>query len=201
MQRKTLAICLIVVTIVLIGACKKNGPNVPTNPNVPHALSDSFYYRALFDTTWRYYGDANKGECHSNNGLCASFLYGGTFTLNDSANPHPHDSIIRSWVGKTFITPQDTASSHQYTFSFSYQDSMGHKVGTEFPVNSGASMTINSVVSDGVSILTLDTAGHGYKLYKLKGTFNANMSHYQDTTMYKVTQGVFSINVMESILP
>ena len=200
MHKKTLAVCLIITAFVLIGACKKNSPKVPTNPNVPHALTDSFYYRALYDTTWVYHGDNNKGECNSANGVCSSFLYDATFTLNDSAYPHPHDSIIRSWIGQTFIVNSDSGS-HAHTFSFSYHDTLNHPVSTEFAFNRGSNLTISSVLPNGVSKYTFDTAGMSLKFYKVQGTFNANVGRYLDTSIIHIKSGVFSINLMESPHP
>ena len=198
MQKRTAAIIIIIIaTVALVAACKKSPPKPATNWNVPHALTDTFYYRALIDTTWKYHGDANKDECNGSSGVCSSFLYDATFSLSDSANPYPHDSIILSWVGKTFVTRLDTVP-HPYLFKISYPDSLWREVSTENAPNFGSTLTITSIVHNGLSTLTPDSPGHSYQLYKIKGTFTANAARYQDTVIHKLTQGVFSMNVMES---
>jgi hypothetical protein len=201
MQKKTLAICMIIAALGLVAACKKNSSPAPAG-NVQHAITDTFYWRAKLDTTWVYHGDNNKSECNASSiGVCSSFLYDATFTLNDSANPHPHDSIIKSWLGKTFVTRGDTVS-HAYTFTFAYPDSLSRTVSSENTYNAGSTLTITSIVANGVSSLTVpDSPGHTYNLYKIKGVFNVNLSRYNDTNVVHLTQGDFSTSVMESTKP
>jgi hypothetical protein len=198
MQKKTFALGIIILAIALITACKKT-TTASKSGNVQHALTDTFYYRALFDTTWVYHGDANRDECQSGNSVCSSFLYDATFTLSDSANPHPHDSIIRGWVGKTFLTT--SAAHHPYAFSFVTPDSSGRLRSTDYTNNASSSLMVTSVEPNGVSTYTLDSAGAGYKCYKVKGTFYANVARSNDSIVTHITQGVFSINVMESTQP
>ena len=201
MQKKTLAISLIIAAIALIVACKKNSTKTVTGGNVAHALTDSFYYRAKVDTTWFYHGDSSKDECiPSSGGVCSSFLYDATFTLSDSANPHPHDSIIRSWVGKTFAAKTNSGSK-AYAFSFTKQDTLYRQISTDNVNDGGSFLTINSVTPNGVTAYNLDSAHHGYKCYKIKGTFNANVSLFNDTLITRLSQGDFSINVVESTRP
>ncbi|MCW3126341.1 MAG: hypothetical protein JWO03_1999 [Bacteroidetes bacterium] len=201
MQKKTLVIVTVIAVLGLFAACKKNSSPAPAPGNVPHALTDNFYWRAKLDTQWTYLGDPNKTECVSATGVCASFFKSATFTLNDSANPYPHDSIIMSWLGKTFVTSHDSIS-HPYTFSFKYPDTLSRMMSSDFTSNFGSSLTIVSITSNGHSTLTTpDSPALYYNMYKIKGTFNANLSLYRDTNIVHLTQGDFSISVMENKHP
>lgn len=198
MQKRTWAIAAIIGVICLVAACKKDTKPAAPQGNVQHAITDTFYWRAKLDTTWVYHGDNNKSECNGSTGLCSSFLYDATFKLIDSANPYPHDSIIRTWVGKTFHTSNDSASK-AYLFTFSYPDSLNRTVSTEYTSNYGSSLTITSITANGHSTLTTpDSPALYYNLYKVKGTFNVNLSRFQDTNIVHLTQGDFQISVMES---
>ncbi len=207
MQKKTLSIAVLSLCIIFwTVSCKKNSAKPVTNGNVAHALSDSFYIRALLDTTWIYTGNSNKDECESSGGVCSSFLIYGQhgslltagFTLIDSAHPAPKDTTILSWVGKTFTTRSDTASLHAYTFVFSYPDTLGRTLSSDYvPNNTGATFTVNSVVYDGPSVQTLDSITP-YKMYKVMGTFNCKVAHLSDTIMHSVTRGMYAINVIEA---
>lgn len=198
MQKRIWAGAAIIAVMGLVAACKKDTKTTAPLGNVQHPITDTFYWRAKLDTTWVYHGDNNKSECNGSTGLCSSFLYDATFKLIDSANPNPHDSIIRTWVGKTFYSSRDTMSK-AYLFTFSYPDHDGRTVSTEYTSNYGASLTITSVTANGHSSLTTpDSPALYYNLYKVKGIFNANLSHSQDTSFIKLTQGDFQISVMES---
>ena len=198
MQKRTWPIAAIIGVTCLVAACKKDTKPAAPQGNVQHAITDTFYWRAKLDTTWVYHGDNNKSECNGSTGVCSSFQYDATFKLIDSANPNPHDSIIRTWVGKTFHTSNDTASK-AYLFTFSYPDHDGRTISTEYAANQGSSLTITSITPNGHSTLTTpDSPALYYNLYKVKGTFNANLSHIVDTSVLHLTQGDFQISVMES---
>jgi hypothetical protein len=206
MQKKTLALAAAALFIIALTiSCKKSSPKAPTG-NVPHALSDTFYVRALLDTTWVYQGDENRDECQTNGSVCSEFLIygpggsfdGAQFTLTDSAHPAPQDTTILSWAGKTFAAKTDPTSSHAYTFSFTYPDSVGRTMSSDYIVNNaGAKLTITSVVYNGVSQYTFDSITP-YKSYIIQGTISCKLTHLNDTVIHTISQGVYSINVIEA---
>jgi hypothetical protein len=207
MQKKTIAFSLILLSIIFItSSCKKSSSSPVINPNGPHPLSEVYYVRALIDTSWVYQSNNNREECQSNGLVCGTFLTFGPnsslnavkFTLVDSAHPAPKDSVIRSWVGKTFAARTDTASSHAYTFSFEYPDAQGREMSSDYVVNNtGARLTIDSVVYDGLSQYYFDSITP-YKSFRIKGTLNCKITHFGDSVTHNVSQGVYSINVIEA---
>jgi hypothetical protein len=56
------------------------------------------------------------------------------------------------------------------------------------------------VVYDGLSQQYTDSLGHPYKSFRIKGTINCMIAHFGDSAKYyhKVSQGVYSINVIEA---
>jgi len=206
MYKKTLALSLIFIAILFLAVSCKKSSSKSVNPNSPHSLSNVYYVRALLDTTWVYQGNDNKEECQTSGSVCADFLTygpGGSFvpvkfTLTDSANPNPQDTTMVRWVGKTFVTISDTAASHAYLFTFEYPDTLGRQMSSDYiRNNTGASLTIDSVVYDGLSQYYLDSITP-YKSYRIKGTLNCKVTHFGDSVVHKVTQGVYSINVIEA---
>ena len=208
MHNRTLALAAIFfITLSTIVSCKKSTKAPTANSNTPHDLANKYYVRALIDTTWIYQGNDNADECSSPGSLCSSFLvFGGNYTtwvaqltLTDSMHSSPKDSVILGWAGKTFVTPVDLTVSHPYTFSFYYPDSVGHALSSSYVYNNtGSSMTINSVVYNGLSPDEMDSAGNPLKFFKINGTFNCKVTHFGDTVLHNVTQGVFCINVVEA---
>lgn len=208
MRNKTLALAAIFfIVLATITSCKKSSKAPVANSNTPHALSDPYYIRALLDTTWIYVGNDHGDECSSTGSLCSSFLiFGGNYliwtaqiNLIDSAHPAPKDSVILGWAGKTFVTANDASVSHPYLFTFSYPDTVGHTLSSNYVINNtGAKMTINSVVYNGLSPDETDSAGNPLKWYLVNGTLNCKVTHFGDTAVHNVTQGVFSINVVEA---
>ena len=206
MHKYIRALCAISFCLFILAAgCKKSSGPVG-NGNAAHALSNPYYIRALLDTTWVYQGNDNKSECESNGAVCASFLaYGPNssllnvkLSLSDSAHYSPKDSVIRSWKGKTFFTRNDITASHAYTFSFEYPDTLGRNMSTEYVINNtGAKLTIDSVVYDGVSHYYFDSITP-YKSYRLKGTLSCKLTHLGDSVIHNISQGVYSINVIEA---
>ena len=207
MYKKTIALCIVFLSILLVAtSCKKNS-TAKANPNSPHALNNTFYVRGLLDTTWDYQGNNNADECQTAGSVCTDFLtYGPNgslpavkITLTDSAHPNPQDSVILGWVGKTFVTPSDTAASHAYLFSFEYPDTLGKEMSSDDIINNtGARLTISSVVANGVSQQgNNDSAGNPLKMYIVTGTLNCKLTHFGDTIQHNFTQGVYSVNVLE----
>ena len=203
---KTLSLFAVILSIVFVtSSCKKSSSPL-VNPYGPHSLTETFYVRGVLDTSWIYQSNNNKEECQSNGLVCASFLTFGPngslpavkFSLIDSAHPAPKDSVIRSWVGKTFVTGTDTAASHAYLFSFEYPDTLGREMSSNYVVNNtGARLTVDSVVYDGLSQYYFDSITP-YKSYRIKGTVSCKLTHFGDTIIHKFTQGVYSINVIEA---
>jgi hypothetical protein len=209
MQKKILALSIVFITVLLIAtSCKKASP--ATNWNKPHALTDEFYFRGLLDTTWVYQYDDYREECQTAGSVCADFLTFGPgnslnpvkFTLIDSANPNPQDTTMLRWVGQTFVTASDTLASHAYLFTFDYPDTMGRMMSSGYVINnSGAKLTVDSVVYDGLSQYYFNTSTGTpvpYKSYRIKGTLSCKLTHLGDTIVHKVTQGLYSINVIEA---
>jgi hypothetical protein len=206
MHKKTLVLSVaLLMVIFVVSSCKKSS-TAKVNPNGPHALSDPYYVRGILDTTWEYLGNTNKEECQTTGAVCADFLTYGPgatllgikFQLTDSAHPAPKDTTILSWVGKTFVTSSDTAASHAYTFSFDYPDSLGREMSTDYILNNtGARLTVQSVVANGVSQYYLDSVTP-YKAFIITGTISAKLTHFGDTIVHHFTQGVYSINVIEA---
>ena len=209
MQKKVLAVSIVFITVLLIGtSCKKNSPAV--NGNKPHALSNVFYFRGLIDTTWVYQYDDYREECQTSGTVCADFLtYSPNnalvpvkFNLIDSANPNPKDTTIMTWLGKTFVTASDTVASHAYLFTFDYPDAIGRIMSSGYVANNtGATLTIDSVVYDGLSQYysnTNTTPPTPYKSFRIKGTLSCNVTHFGDSVLHTVKQGVYSINVIEA---
>ena len=209
MQKKILALSIVFVTVVFITiSCKKAAPVV--NGNRPHALSNVFYFRGLIDTTWVYQADDYRQECQTAGSVCADFLTYGPgnsllpvkFNLIDSANPNPKDTTILTWRGKTFVTASDTAASHAYLFTFDYPDIAGRMMSSGYVANNtGAKLTVDSVVYDGLSQYytnTNTTLPTPYKSYRIKGTLSCKVTHFGDSVLHTVQQGVYSINVIEA---
>ena len=207
MHKKTLALSVTFLAILfIVTSCKKNNSTAKVNPNSPHSLSNIYYIRGLLDTTWVYQGNDNRDECQTSGSVCSSFLiygptgnlYAAKFNLSDSAHSNPQDTTILSWVGKTFVTRTDTAASHAYTFSFEYPDTLDREMSSDYILNNtGARLTIDSVVYDGLSQYYFDSITP-YKSYRIKGTLNCKLTHFGDTVVHKITQGVYSINVIEA---
>jgi|GEM_PF-6137217 len=210
MHKKTLALSVIFLSVLFAGTSCKKSSSPKANPNSPAPLSTVFYVRALLDTTWFYQGNNNPDECQTAGSLCSSFLtYGPNgsipavkFDLTDSAHAYAVDSVILGWKGKTFVTASDTAYSHAYLFSFEYPDTLGREMSSDYVINNtGARFIVDSVVYDGLSQQGYtDSAGTPLKCYKLVGTFNCQIAHLGDSVKYyhKVTQGVYSINILEA---
>jgi len=211
MHKETLALSVLFLSILFAGTSCKKSSAPKANPNGPAPLSTVFYVRGLLDNTWFYQGDNNPDECQSSGSLCSAFLTYGPhssipavkFSLIDSAHVAPVDSVILGWAGKTFVTSSDnTVSSHAYLFSFEYPDTSGIEMSSEYVINNaGAKFTVDSVVYDGLSQQGYtDSAGLPLKCYKLVGTFNCQIAHLGDSTKYyhNLTQGVYSINVLEA---
>ena len=211
MHKKTLALSVIFLSVLFVGTSCKKSSTPKANPNSPAPLSTVFYVRGLLDTTWFYLGDNNPDECQSGGSLCSAFLtYGPNnsipavkFSFIDSAHVVPKDSVILGWAGKTFVTASDNSvSSHAYLFAFEYPDTSGIEMSSDYVINNvGAKLTVDSVIYDGLSQQGYtDSLGNPLKCYKLKGTLSCQVAHLGDTTRtyHKVTQGVYSINVMEA---
>jgi hypothetical protein len=205
MYKKTFTLSALFIALIFIAeSCKKTGAP-PVKPNSPHALSDIYYFRSLLDTTWVYQGNSNRQECQTSGSVCADFLTYGfngslaavKFTLTDSAHANPSDTTLLSWVGRSFVTASDTATTHAYIFNFEYPDSTGRKLSSDYIFNNtGARLTIDSVVYDGLSKYYLDTAGYPFKSYRIKGTLSCKVAYFGDTTKHTIAQGVYSINVI-----
>ena len=207
MYRKTLALSVLFLAILFIAtSCKKSSSTPVANGNSPKPLSNAFYFRGLLDTTWQYQGNDNGDECQTTGSVCSSFLifynnniYAAKFDLTDSANPRPKDSVIRSWVGKTFVTAGDNTASHAYLFRFEYPDAIGRAMSTDYVINNtGAKLTVDSVVYDGLSKYYADSLGSPFKSYRVKGSINCKITHFGDSVIHNVTQGVYSVNVIEA---
>ena len=209
MQKKILALYLVFIAVLFIAtSCKKASP--VANGNRPHSLSNVFYFRGLIDTTWVYQGDDYRQECQTAGTVCADFLTygpGGSlvpvkFNLIDSANPNPKDTTILSWKGKTFVASSDTAASHAYMFTFDYPDTLGRIMSSGYVINNtGATLTVDSVVYDGLSQYYTNTntiPPTPYKSYRVKGKLTCNVTHFGDSVIHTVKQGVYSINVIEA---
>jgi hypothetical protein len=207
MFKKPFALSVIFLMIVLtMVSCKKSTKSPVANGNAPHALSDSYYIRALLDTTWIYVGSAQADECQTNGSVCSSFLiYGANYALwtakinlTDSANPLPQDSVMLKWAGKTFVAATDTTVSHAYTFSFEYPDSVGRALSSNYIINNtGAKLTVESVVYNGLSQDYTDSLGHPLHTFLVKGAFSCRVTHFGDSTIHSVTQGAYCINMVE----
>jgi hypothetical protein len=210
MQKITMLACVAaLVVMAVISSCKKSTPApVVKTGNYAHDLTDSFYIRDMVGGIWQYYGNNNAEECQNIGGVCASMLtyYHSNIPsavkidLIDSGIVSPKDSTIMSWAGKTFSCTRDTlAGTHPYLFRFSMPDTSGIMLSSNYCRNDGASLTVTSVVRNGLSHYYSDSTHTPYKAYKIKGTFSCNLAHLGDTIpSIPVTQGIFSINVIEA---
>jgi hypothetical protein len=209
MRKKVLALGIVFITILFIAiSCKKAAP--VANGNKPHALSNVFYFSGLIDTTWVYQGNDYREECQTSGSVCADFLtYSPAsalipvkFNLIDSANPNPQDTTMLTWVGKTFVAASDSTASHAYLFTFDYPDASGRIMSSvDVPYNIGAKLTVDSVVYDGLSQYYFNTSTGSpvpYTSYRIKGTLTCKVTHFGDSVLHTVKQGLFSINVIEA---
>ena len=192
-----------VVLLIAIASCKKDSPAPVKTGNYQHDLSNKYYVRGLLDSTWAYLGTDDTTECQTTGKVCALF-YGSSYALHDmefymmdSANKSPQDSVIRGWAHQSFSFFRTGDTLRPYSVSFSYLDSFGRKLSTEYTDNTTSAFHIDTIVSDGQSITLLDSASHPYKIYRVQGSMNCNVAHYNDTTHVKVSQGVYSIRIME----
>ena len=192
------------VLFIAIASCKKDSPIVLIKTgNYQHDLSNKYYLRGLLDTTWAYFGTDDTTECQTTGKVCAQFsgtpaaLHNMEFYLMDSAFKSPQDSVIRDWAHQSFSFFRTGDTLRPYSVSFSYLDSFGHKLSTEYTDNTTSAFHIDTIMRDGQSVSFLDSAHHPYKLYRVQGSMNCNVAHYNDTTHVKVSQGVYSIRIME----
>lgn len=207
MYTKTFALFIAASLIVFASSSCKKSSSAPANPFGPHALNNQFYVRGLLDTSWTYQGNDNADECQSSGSVCSSFLtYGPNssilavkFSFFDSAHPAPKGATMLTWAGKTFYTSSDATASHAYTFTFEYPDTLGREMSSDYVVsNTGAKLTIDSVVYDGLAQFHTDSAGNPLKSYRVRGSISCKLTHFNDTIVHQFSQGVYCINVIES---
>ena len=201
MQKRVFISLSILSLLFAIASCKKD-TTAPLGNN-PHAITNDYFLRAKFDTTWTYFGTENKDECQSSQNVCGflrvTYFNYANFSFQDSANKNPQDSVIRGWKGKSFRFYSATDSLMPYQVSFTYPDSTGAIYSTVYANNTQSMITVDSVVYDGLSTLSFDTANVAYKCYKVKGSISCNLGRFNDTIhMMHLTQGLYSVRVMEA---